>query len=95
MNKQIEKLSEELLFYTLIHNDDLCDEVAEYIITAGYRKKEDVAREIFEEIEELMTSLDKRHMQGGNPKQAWGIRNAMWEIAKLKKKYGVTDDGDF
>lgn len=96
MNKQeqIEEMAYELLDRTSM-TDFQAEVASEVLYELGYRRQEDVAREIFEEIEKLMTSLDKRHMQGGNPKQSWGIRNAMWEIAKLKKKYGVTDDGDF
>ena len=60
---------------------------AEKLYIAGYRKASDVAREIFEEIEKLMNKLDKRHIACGNPKQAWGVRSAMTELAELKKKY--------
>ena len=49
--------------------------------------KAEVAREIFEEIEKFMNSLDGRYMASGNPKQSWGVRGAMAEIAELKKKY--------
>lgn len=56
---------------------------AEKLYNAGYRK----ASEIFEEIEKLMNKLDKRHIACGNPKQAWGVRSAMTELAELKKKY--------
>jgi sulfatase maturation enzyme AslB (radical SAM superfamily) len=60
---------------------------AERAVDKGYVKASDVAREIFEEIEKLMNKLDKRHIACGNPKQAWGIRSAMTELAELKKKY--------
>ena len=60
---------------------------AEEIYNAGYRKATDVAAEIFEEIEEVMRSLDRRYMASGNPKQSWGVRGAMTEIAELKNKY--------
>ena len=51
----------------------------------GYRKA--FTEEIFSEIEERLNSLDRRHMLCGNPKQAWGVRGAMTEIAELKKKH--------
>lgn len=50
-------------------------------------KVETAVKEIFDEIEKLMNSLDGRYMASGNPKQSWGIRGAMAEIAELKKKY--------
>lgn len=66
---------------------------AELLYNAGYRKASDVAREIFEEIEKLMNKLDKRHIACGNPKQAWGVRSAMTELAELKKKYESEGEG--
>ena len=66
--------------------------IADEIYNAGYRKASEVAEEIFAEIEELLNSLDRRHMLCGNPKQAWGVRSAMTEIAELKKKY-TEDEG--
>jgi hypothetical protein len=50
------------------------------------------AEGIFAEIEQVMSSLDRRYMASGNPKQSWGIRGAMTEIAELKKKYA--EDGE-
>lgn len=106
MNKQIEKLSEELLFYTLIHDDDLCDEVAEYIITAGYRKKEDVAREIFTKLEaEIEPALKSNYIlyekylnEEDSPTllrvggKIDALRGIYCFIEDLKKKYGVKED---
>lgn len=102
MNKQIEEMAkiafpiynelrEDLARTAIFANETVCKPM-ERLAIQGYRKASEVAREIFAEIEKLMTLLDKRHMQAGNPKQAWGIRNAMWEIAELKKKYEVTED---
>ena len=73
----------------------------ERLYNAGYRKVEsvtfmggiveqmraEVAREIFEEIETILRTLDKQHMLCGNPKQAWGVRSVETKIAELKKKY--------
>lgn len=39
MNKHIEEMAEDLWRNTLIHSDELCEEVAEYLYTAGYRKQ--------------------------------------------------------
>lgn len=38
MNKQVEELAQDLWRNTLIHSDELCEEVAEYIVSADYRK---------------------------------------------------------
>ena len=42
MNKQIEEIAEDLWRNTLIHSDELCEEVAEYLYNAGYRKQNEV-----------------------------------------------------
>ena len=64
---------------------------AKAFYNAGYRRQDEVAREIFAEIDNILCSLDKRHMMCGNPKQSWGVRSAMAEIAALKKKYEVQE----
>lgn len=56
-------------------------------ISADVAPRAEVAREIFEEIEKALDALDHRHMLCGNPKQSWGVRSAMTEIAEIKKKY--------
>ena len=66
---------------------------AKELYEKGYRKASEVAEEIFAEIEELLNSLDRRHMLCGNPKQAWGVRSAMTEIAELKNKHTGAHDG--
>lgn len=50
------------------------------------------AEKIFAEIDELMSKLDRRYMASGNPKQSWGVRGAMTELAELKKKYESEKD---
>lgn len=50
------------------------------------------AEEIFAEIDEIMSKLDRRYMASGNPKQSWGIRGAMTQLAELKKKYIQSED---
>lgn len=67
---------------------------AELLNAEGYRKASEVASEIFARLEELMTKLDKRHMMCGNPKQSWGVRSAIVEIAELKKKYTEEDEDE-
>jgi hypothetical protein len=96
--KQIEKMAKNVC-----HLDRTCDECmtsfeckammyAKRFYNAGYRKASEVAREIFAEIENVMSSLDRRYMASGNPKQSWGVRGAMAELEELKKKY--TEDGE-
>jgi CRISPR/Cas system-associated endonuclease/helicase Cas3 len=68
----------------------LTQEEYEYLCACEVDYREQVvvtAREIFAEIEETLALLDKRYMFNFNPKQAWGVRGAMTEIAELKKKY--------
>lgn len=56
MNKdnQIEEMAVELWHNTTIREADMCDDVAEYLYNAGYRK----ASEIFEEIETSLQIAD-------------------------------------
>ena len=95
--KQIEEMAK-----AVCHLDRTCEECmtsfeckammyAKRFYDAGYRKSSEAAREIFEEIEKFMNSLDRRYMASGNPKQSWGVRGAMAEIAELKKKH--TEEG--
>ena len=84
--KQIEEMVELFLRNTPLSTIS-CEDLAELMYDSGYRKASKVAREIFEEIERVMSSLDRRYMASENPKQSWGVRGAMAEIAELKKKY--------
>ena len=64
------------------YNCDICETIklsCEALHKAGYRKSEDVAREIFEEI---------AHMGGCSR----GIFLNPWDIAELKKKYIQSED---
>ena len=89
-DKQIEEMEkiigsrEEVAVWSPFKTDE---QLAEELYTAGYRKSTEFAEEIFAEIEQVMSSLDRRYMASGNPKQSWGVRGAMTEIAELKKKY--------
>lgn len=92
-NKQIEEMAKDLDACPFIQAPIGCDQhegsiaIAEYLYNADYRKIGGLAEEIFAEIEQVMISLDRRYMASGNPKQSWGVRGAMTEIAELKKKY--------
>ena len=96
MDKQIEELAEELLFYTIIPNDELCDEVAEYIINAGYRKQEDVAFEVIDKFRDELINIFIDMCFGNdynkiNLLQIGDAIDAVYDsyIAELKNKYGV------
>lgn len=86
IDKQIEEMVKDLENHTCM-SEYQAEIASRMLYIKGYRKASDVAREIFEEIEKLMNKLDKRHIACGNPKQAWGVRSAMTELAELKKKY--------
>lgn len=89
-DKQIEEMANDLENHTCMSQYQA--EIASRMLYAkGYRKASEVAEEIFAEIEELMSKLDRRYMASGNPKQSWGVRGAISEIAELKKKY--TEEG--
>lgn len=92
MNNEKRDLSDVLFWSGYGFDRGTCNDLARQIYEQGYRKQSDTARDIFAEIDKLLCSLDKRHMMCGNPKQSWGVRSAMAEIAKLKKKYGVTEE---
>ena len=93
--KQIEEMRKDIFaaFCGYAKWEEDWQSLAEAVYNAGYRKASKVAREIFEEIEQVMSSLDRRYMASGNPKQSWGVRGAMAEIAELKKKYTEEKDG--
>ena len=79
MNKQIEEIKEltnELVFTS---NYGTYNAVAEYLHNKGYRKSTDVAREIFEELEEFMVDTELYKMP---------TKSILAEkFAELKKKY--------
>ena len=78
--KQIEEMANFLWHNTLIHTEDLCHDVAESLVIAGYRKASEVARGIFAEIEKLM--LDGE-IGGKYPAKVINPD----KYAELKKKY--------
>ena len=68
MNKQIEDLGKKLRAYAYdmkLNDNDDCQNVADFIITTlGYRKTEDIARDIFAEINEGLSATIKRYQTG-------------------------------
>lgn len=97
LNKQIEELKailnrpcEEITGKLFFHGIECplsceCDEcTATNIYNAGFRKQEDVAREIFAEIEMQLNEFDG----------SWAntVINTQYLIDELKKKYGVTEE---
>ena len=85
--KEVKKMAEDLYVCHDEYVRDGDDWVTDYNSTAkrlykrGYRKAEDVAREIFEEIEKLI----KRNAFKG-------FSSFQYDLAELKKKY--TEDGE-
>ena len=82
-DKQIEAMAVELWHNTTIREADMCDDVAEYLYNAGYRKASEVAREIFDKLDCMIYRLlnDRHYIVG----------DMCYEIAELKKKY--TEEG--
>ena len=88
MEKQIEEIREmarDLQNSEHWRYDDLClefkldnERTAENLYNAGYRKASDVAREIFEEIDDAMTD----HARGDIDNHWLYVR-----VSELKKKY--------
>ena len=87
-DKQIGEMAKTLGIAFQLSGTTRFGEVAEILVDAGYRKSTDVAREIFEEIEEIF----RQHTDGG-----YYLNNA-WipeylnpytqdAVAELKKKY--------
>ena len=69
--KRFRKLKKEN-HYVLIDEDEYfahADDCEFYI--SDYRKASEVAEEVFAEIEEVMSSLDRRDMASGNHKKSW------------------------
>jgi hypothetical protein len=62
-------------------------EDADALYNAGYRKASDVAREIFEEIDEELGGLMNTYHKSQRFSDADVIRYARCVIAELKKKY--------
>ena len=62
-------------------------ELCEALYNAGYRKAEDVAREIFEEIEKEFGGLMNEYHKSKRFSDADVIRYAYYLVDELKKKY--------
>ncbi len=83
-NKQIEEMAVENLVAFLWHNTNMYDEdlifdVAETLVNAGYRKASEVAREIFDAIDEIAYHyLNDADYSGGD---------MIYDLNELKNKY--------
>lgn len=83
MNKQIEEQVKEIreiskAIQVTGLGEHLCDAIAVSVYDAGYRRQDEVAKEIFAEIEQAIL--------------AHGTNYAMKRLAELKKKYEVTEE---
>ena len=56
-----------------------CFTIAEYLYKQGYRKQHEVAREIFEEIDNIIYNL--------RDSPFYSSSDAVYELTELKKKY--------
>ena len=97
--KQIEEIVKDLYHNTTAYNtcwEEDCEELAKILYHLGYRKQSEVAREIFEEIEEYaelqiesLNIAEKVDSRGtdffGGGKQAFVL--LLDRLAELKKKY--------
>lgn len=89
MNKQIEEKRElvDILYWSGYGFDrGTCNDLARQIYEQGYRRQDEVAREIFTEIENSISPMlgledDKEY-----------VAILATTFAELKKKYGVKED---
>ena len=109
MNKQIEEMQNTLHqglkpLKEIYGTEELCS----ILYDAGYRKQDEVAREIFAEIEEILKLKKKIEIERRDNYQStafamfsyiaelngriYGYSVVMEQLAELKKKYGVTEE---
>ena len=106
MNKQIEELSTKFYFADNMTNDDRwsCNELAEFVISNGYRKSTDAAMEIVQEIKHYLLLNEniakKCKEENGEQNREYfkGKLAAFLQIrgfidAELKKKYESEGEG--
>ena len=96
MNKQIEELGKE------IHSncpcglfEDEAESIAKFVIEEqGYRRQEDVVREIIAEIEKRFEALLKQLPSNGKYEPVKIFIDAHWDFIanSILKKYGVTEE---
>ena len=90
INKEIEEMRDQILCgFILARQDepalylDTAEGIAKWLVSHGYRKQSDVAREIFEEIENNSDILD--FTCDNNAKTEWHWGEDAYE--ELKKNY--------
>lgn len=76
--KQIEEIYEQIKYGTGSYSDD-ARSVAEILYDIGYRKQGDVAKEIFDEIDSIISNLRDTPF--------YSCSDAVYELTELKKKY--------
>ena len=91
-DKQIEEMASEI--HNLIRSTAVSRALASLLYDKGYCKATDVALKVIGEVEATMGALDRRYMTNGQPKQSWGVRGALAEIAELKRKYREDERGN-
>ena len=105
MNKQIEEMANIIAFkaFEQAHlengDDNLADIVAIELYDKGYRRQEDVAKEIFEELSTEIMPLVENHNRIAEKTgdREWGYRadgleTVLIALKVILKKYGVTED---
>lgn len=97
MNKQIEDMAKIALKNTMSYT--CAKQIAMNIYNAGYSRREDVAREIFEELSATIMPLVESHNRIAEKTGdiEWGYKADGMEIALLTlkgilKKYGVSEE---
>lgn len=108
MNKQIEVLGNDINAYTPCPMRPIdCDILAQELYEVGYRRQDEVAREIFTQIEEEIEAAIEnnykvrqvRYEKRGNDNftlictaKVQALRGILDFIEELKKKYGVNEE---
>lgn len=112
MNKQIEEIAKHCCFPCEMECNGECIErknpcecyialtTAEELYNAGYRRQDEVAREIFAEIEEIFFKYADKFSSVGECKLVEPVRQAVLfasnelfvYVEELKKKYGVIEE---
>ncbi len=101
-DKQIEEMAKDLGIAFQLARTTRFGAVAEVLVNAGYRKAEDVAMEIFEELEKYIANLEYR---ANTPRKTVNVEELKAQvnwilhevvpatIAVLKKKYESEGEG--
>lgn len=96
MNKPIDEMSKYLCknysSYCSMCPDCYAEEESTALYNAGYRKQEDVAREIMDDIDKILGMLMVDYATSKRFSEADTIHYAIYYLLdELKKKYGVTE----